>query len=89
VLIVMLTGRLRQHQGSLARATLPLVVHLQGGRHRVERAMERGKFSLDALFEQANRWCPSHRDVKPVRLGSLEREVLASQGEDLSRKKTA
>jgi hypothetical protein len=51
--------------------------------------MKRGKFSLDALFEQANRWCPSHRNVKPVRLGSLEREVLASQGEDLSRKKAA
>lgn len=47
--------------------------------------MERGKFSLDALFEQANRGCLSHLDVEPVRLGSLEREVLALAGSTITR----
>ena len=46
VLIVMVTGRLMQHKGSLVRAALPLVLHLEWGWHRVERAMERGKFLL-------------------------------------------
>ncbi len=43
VLVVMMTGRLVQSKGSLARAVLPLVFHLKWGWHRVERAMERGK----------------------------------------------
>ena len=47
VLIVMMTGRLVHHKGSLARAALPFVVHLHWGWHRVERAMERGKVVLD------------------------------------------
>jgi hypothetical protein len=46
VLIVMMTGRLVHHKGSLARATLPFVVHLHWGWHRVERAMERGQVLL-------------------------------------------
>ena len=29
VLIVMMTGRLMQHKGSLARAVLPFVIHLR------------------------------------------------------------
>jgi hypothetical protein len=53
VLIVMMTGRLMQHKGSLARAVLPLVIHLSWGWHRVERAMERGEFLLDGLFDRA------------------------------------
>ena len=53
VLIVMMTGRLMQHKGSLARAVLPLVIPLRWGWHRVERAMERGKFLLDGLFDRA------------------------------------
>jgi hypothetical protein len=53
VLIVMMTGRLVQSKGSLAGAVLPLVAHLRWGWHRVERAMERGKVSLDALFDRA------------------------------------
>src|SRR5262249_18032727 len=57
VLIVMMTGRLVQTKGSLARAVLPFVVHLHWGWHRVERAMERGKFSLDAMFDLASDWC--------------------------------
>src|SRR6266850_1375957 len=59
VLIVMMTGRLVQTKGSLARAVLPFVVHLRWGWHRVERAMERGTFSLDAMFDQAADWCPA------------------------------
>ena len=57
VWIVMMTGRLMQYKGSLARAVLPFVVHLPWGWHRVERAMERGKFNLDELFDGAFQWC--------------------------------
>ena len=53
VLITMMRGRLVQCKGSLARAVLPLVVHLRWGWHRVERAMERGQLSLDTLFDRA------------------------------------
>ncbi len=54
VLIVMMTGRLVQTKGSLARAVLPFVMHLRWGWHRVERAMERGTFSLDAAQREVN-----------------------------------
>ena len=57
VLIPMCTGQLVHHQGSLARAALPYVVHVRGGWHRVARALERGKVSLDALFERTLTWC--------------------------------
>src|SRR6266704_1975583 len=77
VLIVMMTGRLVHHKGSLARAALPFVVHLRWGWHRVERAMERGKMSLDALFDHASDWCLSQVPVEPVRLGTAHREVNA------------
>src|SRR5215813_2026212 len=66
VLIVMMTGRLVYHKGSLARAALPFVVHLRWGWHRVERAMERGKMSLDALFDRAFSWCLACLPVEPV-----------------------
>ena len=69
VLITMFTGQLVHHQGSLARAALPYVVHLRWGWHRVERAMERGKVSLDALFDRAFSWCLACLPVEPVRLG--------------------
>jgi hypothetical protein len=39
VLIVMMSGRLVQSKGSLARAVWPLVYHLKWGWHRVERAL--------------------------------------------------
>ena len=74
VLIVMVTGRLMQHKGSLARAALPLVLHLEWGWHRVERAMEHGKFLLDDVFDRAYQWCLTHLEVEPVRLGCLQRE---------------
>src|SRR5207302_8810112 len=73
VLIVMMTGRLVQTKGSLARAVLPFVVHLRWGWHRVERAMERGKFSLDALFDLAADWCLRQVPVEPGRLGTAQR----------------
>jgi len=77
VLITMFTGQLVHHQGSLARAALPYVLHLRWGWHRVERAMERGQVSLDALFEQALTWCVASLPVEPVRLGSEQRTVHA------------
>ena len=77
VLIVMMTGRLVQHKGSLARAVLPFIVHLRWGWHRVERAMERGKMSLDALFDHAFTWCVANLPIEPVRLGCEGRELVA------------
>lgn len=77
VLVTMFTGQLVHHQGSLARAVLPYVVHLRWGWHRVERAMERGKVALDTLFDQALTWCFECLPVEPVRLGSEQRTVHA------------
>jgi hypothetical protein len=77
VLLTMFTGQLVHHQGSLARAALPYVVHLRWGWHRVERAMERGKVALDALFDRAFTWCLTCLPVEPVRLGSEQRTVHA------------
>src|SRR5439155_22323484 len=77
VLIVMMTGRLVHHKGSLARAVLPFVVHLRWGWDQVERAMERGKLSLDALFDQAFTWCVANLPVEPVCLGCEGRELVA------------
>ena len=77
VLITMFTGQLVHHQGSLARAALPYVLQLRWGWHRVERAMERGKVSLDALFERAFTWCLASLPVEPVRVGRERRTVHA------------
>jgi hypothetical protein len=77
VLITMFTGQLVHHQGSLARAALPYVQHLRWGWHRVERAMARGKVSLDALFERAFTWCCEGLPVEPVRWGRERRTVHA------------
>jgi hypothetical protein len=77
VLITMFTGQLVHYRGSLARAALPYVVHLRWGWHRVERAMERGKVSLDALFDRAFTWCFACLPGEPVRLGSERRTVHA------------
>jgi hypothetical protein len=73
----MFTGQLVHHQGSLARAALPYVLQLRWGWHRVERAMERGKVSLDALFERAFTWCLASLPVEPVRVGRERRTVHA------------
>jgi hypothetical protein len=85
VLVTMCTGQLVHHQGSLARAALPYVVQLRWGWHRVERAMERGKFSLDALFDSAFTWCLEHLPVEPVRLGSEQRRVHAVDSSTIAR----
>jgi hypothetical protein len=77
VLITMFTGQLVHHQGSLARAALPYVLHLRWGWHRVERAMERGKVGLDVLFDRAFWWCLACLPVEPVRMGPEQRTVQA------------
>jgi hypothetical protein len=84
-IVLMVMGRLMQHKGSLARAALPRVAHLEWGWHRVERAMERGKFLLDDLFDQAYQWCLTHLEVEPVRLGCLKREVPALDSSTIAR----
>jgi hypothetical protein len=85
VLMVMMRGRLMQHKGSLARAALSLALQWRWGWHRVERAMERGKFSLDGLFNHASEWCLTHLEVEPVRLGCQGREVMALESSTIAR----
>lgn len=85
VLITMMTGQLVHHQGSLARAALPYVLHLRWGWHGVERAMERGKVSLDQLFEYALDWCWLHLPVEPVRLGTQPRTMHAIDTSTIAR----
>lgn len=85
VLITMMTGRLVQCKGSLARAAWPFVLHLEWGWHRVERAMERGKVSVDDCFERADTWCTANLPVEPVRLGEQEREVVAVDSSTIAR----
>jgi hypothetical protein len=85
VLLTMFTGQLIHHQGSLARAALPYVVQLRWGWHRVERALERGQFSLDALFERALNWCMECLPVEPIRLGSEQRTVHAIDSSTIAR----
>ena len=85
VLMVMMTGRLVQTKGSLARAALPFVLHLRWGWHRVERAMERGKFSLDAFLDRAYGWCVANLPVEPVCLGEAQREVVAIDSSTIAR----
>jgi hypothetical protein len=85
VLITMMTGQLIHHQGSLARASLPYVVHLRWGWHRVERAMARGQFSLDALFDRALAWCLAHLPVEPVVIGCERRQMQAIDSSTIAR----
>jgi hypothetical protein len=47
--------------------------------------MERGKLVLDELFDHAYQWCLSNLEVEPVRLGCLEREVIALDGSTIAR----
>jgi hypothetical protein len=85
VLLTMFTGQLVHHPGSLARAALPYVLHLRWGWHRVERARERGKMSLDVLFDRAFSWCLACLPVEPVRLGSERRTVHALDSSTVAR----
>jgi hypothetical protein len=66
---------------------LPYVVHLRWGWHRVERAMERGKMSLDALFDRAVTWCLECLPVEPVRLGCARRTVHAIDSSTVVRRR--
>jgi hypothetical protein len=85
VLIAMMTGRLVESKGSLARAVLPLVFHLKWGWHRVERAMERGKVSLDDVFDRALEWCLANLPVEPIYIGEKKREVNAIDSSTIAR----
>ncbi|MGK7951790.1 MAG: hypothetical protein AB4368_24135 [Xenococcaceae cyanobacterium] len=85
VLVVMMTGRLVESKGSLARAVLPFVFHLKWGWHRVERAMERGKVSLDDVFDRALEWCLANLPVEPVYIGEKKREVNATLRSTIAR----
>lgn len=85
VLMTMMTGQLVHHQGSLARAALPYVVHLRWGWHGAHRAMERGKLSLDSLFDLSLGWCLEHLPVEEVRLGSHARTVQAIDSSTIAR----
>lgn len=85
VLVVMMTGRLSQSKGSLARAVLPLVLELKWGWHRVERAMERGKVCPDKLIERGFDWCMANLEVETVKLGSKKRSVMAIDSSTIAR----
>lgn len=85
VLIVMMTGRLTQCKGSLARAVFPFVWSLKWGWHRVERAMERGKVSVDDLLERAFSWCVDTLPVEQVSIGEQQREVHAIDSSTIAR----
>jgi hypothetical protein len=84
-LIPMCTGQLVHHQGSLARAAWPYGAPLRWGWHRVERAIERGSFGLDALCARAGAWCVAHLPVESVRLGRAQRTVHATDSSTLVR----
>ena len=85
VLIVMMTGRLMQCKGSLARAVFPLVWQIKWDWHRVERSMERGKVSIDELLDRAFKWCVDNLPVEPVRIGEKQREVNAIDSSTIAR----
>jgi hypothetical protein len=85
VFLTLFTGQLVHPQGSWARAALPYVVHLRWGWPRVERAMERGQVSLDALFDRALTWCLEGVPVEPGRLGSERRTVHAIDSSTVAR----
>ena len=85
VLIVMVTGELSGTKGSLARAAFPLVAHLECGWLRVEQAMERGKLSLDTLFDTMLAWCLANLDIDEVRRGPLSRAIDAIDSSTIAR----
>ena len=48
--------------------------------------MERGTFSLDAMFDRAADWCLAHLPIEPVWLGREHREVNAIDSSSDARK---
>jgi hypothetical protein len=89
VFIPRFTGQLVHHQGSLARAALPYGVQLRWGWHRVARAMERGKVSLDARFDRALTWCVECWPIEPVRLGNEQRRGHAIDSSTIARRRAS
>ena len=85
VLVVMLTGHLAQSKGSLARAVFPFVSHLRWGWHRAERALARGKFSVDECFDRAYHWSVQALAAEVVRLGQAQRAVQAVDTSTIAR----
>src|SRR5262245_7213979 len=85
VFIVMMTGRLVQTKGSLARAVFPFIAHLRWGWQRVERVMERGKGPLDPGSDRAHGWCLANLPLQPVRLGEAQRELHAIDSSTIAR----
>jgi hypothetical protein len=47
--------------------------------------MERGTFSLDAMFDRASDWCLAPLPIEPVRLGREHREVNAIDSSTMAR----
>jgi len=84
-LVTMMSGHLVHHRGSLARAALPFVAHLRWGWHSVHRAMERGHFSLDQLFDTLCTWCGDSLPVEPVCIGSKARAMHAIDASTIAR----
>lgn len=85
VLLVMMTGQLVATRGSLARAVYPWVLHLHWGWHRCERALARGHFVLDQLFEAAYQWCLRELAAEVVYLGPQQRAVQALDTSTIAR----
>ncbi len=84
-LVTMMSGHLVHHRGSLARAALPFVAHLRWGWHGVHRAMERGHFSLDRLFDTLSTWCVDCLPVEPVCIGTKARAMHAIDTSTIAR----
>jgi hypothetical protein len=47
--------------------------------------MERGKWSLDAVFDRVHDWCLANLPVEPVCLGEAQREVHAMDSSTIAR----
>lgn len=77
ILVTMMTGRLVANKGSLARAVQPLVWKVKWGWNRAHRSLERGKVQIEEMLEQANQWCISNLEVKEVKIGEHQRQVIA------------
>ena len=85
VLVTMLTGHLAHSKGSLARAVFPFVSHLRWGWHRCERVLERGRVSIDQLFDRSYEWCLTELEAEVVCLGPAQREVQAADSSTIAR----
>jgi hypothetical protein len=85
VLVTMMTGRLVESKGSLARAVHPMVWGVKWGWHRAHRAMERGKVLVDEMLVQMEEWCKENLELEEVRIGKYQREVIAVDTSTIAR----